>query len=60
MKIYIEKSEKGCFLEIDVQDPEDLHDLQNGLLFLFERKKIIKIAELNGKTEYVIDIKKFK
>ena len=58
MKIYIEKSEKGCFLETDVQYPEDLHDLQNGLLFLFERMKIIKIAELNGKTEYVIDIKK--
>ena len=39
IKNYNEESDKGYFLEVDVQYPEKLHELHNGLLFLPERMK---------------------
>ena len=41
-----EESDKGYFLEVDVQYPEKLHDLHNDLLFLPERLKIEKVEKL--------------
>ena len=40
-----EKSDKGCFLEADVQYLEKLHQLHTDLKFLPERIKIEKIKE---------------
>ena len=37
------ESNTGYFLEVDVQYPEKLHDLQNDFLFLPERMKIEKV-----------------
>ena len=34
---YNEESNEGYFLEVDVQDPEKLHELHNYLSFLPER-----------------------
>ena len=34
---YNEESHEGYFLEVDVQDPEKLHELHNYLSFLPER-----------------------
>ena len=42
-KTYNEKSDKGEFLEVDVEVPQKLHDLHNDLLFLPERMKIVKV-----------------
>ena len=39
IKNYNEESDKGYFLEVDVQYPEKLHELHNDLLFLPERMK---------------------
>ena len=51
----------GYFLEVDIQYPENLHNLHNDLHFLPERMKIEKVeklvANLHDKDEYVIDIK---
>ena len=53
-----EESDKGYFLEVDVQYPEKLHDLHNDLPFPPEKTKIEKVkklaASLNDQTEYVI------
>ena len=38
IKDYNEENDKGCFLEIDVQDPENLHNLHNDLPFFSEKK----------------------
>ena len=46
MKSHNEESDKGYFLEVDVQYPEKLHDLHNDLLFLPERLKIEKVEKL--------------
>ena len=50
--------------EVDVQYPEKLHDLHNGLSFLPERMKIENIEKLTGnlhdKAEYVIHIRNLK
>ena len=63
-KNYNEESDKGCFLEADVQYPENLHNLHNGFQILSERIKIEKVenlvASLRDKTEYVIHIKNLK
>ena len=39
---YTEESDKGYFLEVYVQFPEQLHELHNGLLFLAERMNLSK------------------
>ena len=54
---YNEESDKGYFLEDDVQYPKKLSEIHSDLPFLLERKKI-KTAEklapnLCDKTEYV-------
>ena len=56
IKNYNEESDKGQFLEVDVQYLEKLHEFHNYLLFLPERMKIEKVekvvANLHDKTEY--------
>ena len=60
IKNYNEESDKGYFLEVDVQYLEKLHELNNDLPFLPERmrsegsEKLVTI--LHNKTEYVIHI----
>ena len=46
LKIYIEDTDKGYILEVHVQYPEKLNDLNNDLPFLPERMKIQKIFSL--------------
>ena len=64
IKNYNEESDKGCFLEADVQYPEKLHELHNDLRFLPNRMKIRKVekllANLHDQTEYVIHIRILK
>ena len=64
IKSYNEESDEGYFREIDVQYLEKLHQLNNDLPFLPERVKIEKVeklvANLHGKTEYVIHIRNLK
>ena len=64
IKNYNVKSDEGYFLEVDVQFLEKLHEIHNDLPFLPERMKIQKVekfvANLHGKTEYVIHIRNFK
>ena len=43
IKIYIEESDEGYFLEVGLKYPEKLHELHNDLLFLPERMKIEKV-----------------
>ena len=60
MKSYDKESDKGNFLEVDVQYLEKLRDFHNDLPFLSERMKIKKVEKLvaisHDKTEYVIHI----
>ena len=64
MKNYNEESDEGCFLEVDVQYLEKLHELHNDLPFLPKRMKIEKVeklvANLHEKSEYVIHIRNLK
>ena len=64
IKVYNEESDKGYFLEVDVEYLEKLHDLQTDLPFLPERMKIEKVEKLltnlHDKTEYVIHIRIWK
>ena len=46
LKIYIEDTDKGYILEVHVQYPEKLNDLNNDLPFLPERMKIQNIFSL--------------
>ena len=46
IKSYNEESDKGYFLEVDVQFPEKLHELHNDLPFLPERKELKKQRSL--------------
>ena len=61
---YNEHSDKGHFLEIDVQYPEKLHGLQNDLPFLPDRMKIENVKKLVAtffdKNEYVIYVRNLK
>ena len=58
-----QESDKGYFLNVDVQYPEKLHEL-HGLSFLPERMKIENVEKLvtnlHDQTEYVIHIKNLK
>ena len=64
IKNHNEESDEGCFVEVDVQYPEKLHELHNGLPFLPERMKVEKfeklVANFHNKTEYVIHITNLK
>ena len=64
IKNYNKESDEGCFLDIDVQYLEELHELRNDLSFLPERIKTEKvkklIANLNHKTENVIHVRNLK
>ena len=55
LKSYIEESDEGYFLELDVQYPEKLHEIHNYLTSLSERIELEKIkkfvANLCYKTE---------
>ena len=64
IKNYNEESDKGYFLEVDVQYLEKFHELHNNLPFLPRRLKIGKIekflANLHDKIEYLIHIRNLK
>ena len=64
MKNYNENSDKGCILEVDVEYPENLHNLHNDLPFLRERMKIDKckklVCSLHDKKSYVVQIRSLK
>ena len=61
---YNEESDKGYFLEVDVQYSKNLRKLLNDLPFLPERIKIEKVGKLvtnlHDENEYVIHIKNLK
>ena len=61
IKNYNEESDEGCFLEVDVQYIEKLHEYNNDLPFLAERTKIEKVGKLHtnlhDENQYVIDKK---
>ena len=61
---YDENSDKGYFLETDVDYPKKLFDLRKDLPFLSERKKVNKIEKLicsiEDKEKYVVHIKVLK
>ena len=64
IKSYNDTSDKGYFLEVDVQYPENLHNLHNDLPFLPESTEIEKfeklLANLHEKTENSIHIRNLK
>ena len=64
IKNYNEGSDKGYFLEVDVQHLEKLHEPHNYLPFSPERMKSEKVekleANLHDKTEYFVHIKSLK
>ena len=64
IKNYDKDSDKGFILEVDVEYPKHLHDLQGGLPFLPERMKIDKcnklVCNLYDKKEYVVHIRSLK
>ena len=61
---YDENSDKGYFLEVDVEYPKNLHDLHSDLPFLHERKKMGKcnklICDVNDNENYVVPIRALK
>ena len=61
---YYENSNKGYFLEVDVEDPKKLFNGQKDLPFLPERKKITKVKKLICSIEdigkYVVHIRALK
>ena len=59
IKKYKEESDKGYFLEFDVQYLEKLHELHNDLLFLPERVEKL-VTNLHDKAEFLIHIKNLK
>ena len=64
IKKYDEDSDKGYFLEVDVEYPKNLHNLRKDLLFLPERLKIEKcnklVCNVYNKKNYVVHIKALK
>ena len=46
IKSHNEESDEGYFLEVDIQYPENLHNLRNDLPFLPETIKIKKVKKL--------------
>ena len=64
VKNYDENSNKGYFLEVDIDYLKELFNLHNDLPFLPERKKVEKVEKLicsiENKEKYVIHIKALK
>ena len=64
IKNYDEDSDKGYILEVDVEYPEDLHNLHNDLPFMPERMIINKcnkpVCNLYGKNNCVIHMRNLK
>ena len=64
IKNYDENSDKGYFLEVDVEYPKKLFSLHSDLSFLPERKKIEKcnklVCDFHEKKNYVVHIKVLK
>ena len=60
IKNYDENSDRGYFLEADVEYPKNLHKLHSDVPFLPERKKIEKVKKLvctaQNKEKYVVHI----
>ena len=61
IKHYNEESNEGYFLEVDVQNFENVHKAHNHLPFLPEAEKVEKhVANLDDKNECIIPQKKLK
>ena len=64
IKNYDENSNKGYFLEVDIDYPKELFNLHKDLPFLPERKKVEKVEKLicsiEDKEKYVIHIRALK
>ena len=64
IKCYSDESNERYFLEVDVQYPENLHNLYYGLSLLPKRIKIKKVDKLLGNLhdneEYILHIRNFK
>ena len=64
IKNYDENSNKGYFLEVDIDYPKELFNLHKDLPFLPKRKKVKKveklICEIEDKKKYVIHIRALK
>ena len=62
IKNYNEKSDKGYFLEANIQYLETFHEVHKDLSVLQERMKFVErfVANLHDKTEYVIRIRNLK
>ena len=64
IKNYDENSDKGYFLEVDVDYPKNLYKLHSDLPFLPERKKIKKcnklVCTVQDKENYVVHIRALK
>ena len=64
IKSYNENSDKGYFLEVDVEYPKNLFNSQEDLPLLLERKKNRKVKKLicsiEDKEKYVIHIRTLK
>ena len=64
IKNYDENSDKGYFLEVDIDYPKKLFDLHKDLPFLPESKKVNKVEKLicsiEDKEKYVIHIRVLK
>ena len=64
IKNYDEDSDKGHILEVDVEYPKNLHDLDNYLLFSPERMKINQcsrlVCNLYDKNNYFVHKRSLK
>ena len=64
IKSYDENSDKGFFLEVEIDYPKELFNLHKDLSFLPERKKVNKVEKLicniEDKEKYVMHIKVLK
>ena len=64
IKNYDENSDKGYFLEVDVEYPKNLNNLHSDQSFLPERKKIEKcnklVCDFHDKKNFVVHIKGLK
>ena len=64
IKNYDENSDKGYFLEVDVEYPKKMFDSHKDLLFLPERKKMKKCKKLfctiQRKENYLVQIRALK